>query len=334
MRAGFPLVSEGSPAQSDEAQREKESAVTEQPQYIGRVRGSCSDQGVCHFIEFVNGRQQLYGLAAPVALGTVKISQYARAQPHRSERHPVVARRHREEKPDSAHRDVDERRVKKKIDDAEGRKNRPQQAGQHEHGRNYANHANEKELGVIENRIHRLREQEPVVAQLAIGGDNAVDSNENRQGHDRARHLEHQAPNGRRATGSHLRSHRVPQRHQQYVAPQKGDNEDRNSALEHEITKLPERVSRQTGGAFHCDSPTASRNCCSSTDLSGTTLATSTPLPIRSASAALSSARLCTVTSYAPRPASSAWGNTARMRSCPLARVTLNRVPATRGAFS
>src|SRR6185369_15056902 len=107
-----------------------------------------------------------------------------------------------------------------------------------------------------------------------------------------------------------VRPEHRPHRRHDCESKERARNDERNSSLANEVAELPVGVTREIRRHQFC-SPTASRNCCSSTDREGTTPATSTPPPISRARAPFSSTILEKVSSNSPSPESTACGNIA-----------------------
>src|SRR6266571_7067241 len=84
-----PLVGERPSPKNEQPQREEERPVSYQPENIACIRASRPDQGVCHLVELVNGRQQLYHLTAPSVLRSKCVAQNPGAQPDGREGEPV-----------------------------------------------------------------------------------------------------------------------------------------------------------------------------------------------------------------------------------------------------
>src|SRR4029079_1295770 len=104
--------------------------------------------------------------------------------------------------------------------------------------------------------------------------------------------------------------------HDKCKTEERARDEEGIAALANEIAQLPVRIARKVS-RHQFSSPTASRNCCSSTEREGTTPATRTPPAIIRPRAEFKSAMLENVSSNSSSPDRSASGNISFTRSDP-----------------
>src|SRR5687767_7061571 len=299
----------------DQSKNEKEQAVAGEPCDIEeRCRSRC-DERPRDAVHLVHGRQQLDRLALPVAIISKERPEDARAYPDGCQSYPVVFAGRGNEEADAAERDINQASVQHEIPDVESAGDHEENSGKEQHSTEETDEVHNEQLRVVENRAHRLREHEAVIPHLSVSRDDSVERDQYRDRDEGSRQQRHDT---RYELGSHLGRERAAERQQLQVSPQQADYHDGDTLLHHEVAELPEGIFGQSP-AIHCVSPTASRNCCSSTDRSGITLVTSAPRPMRSASDAFRSWMLRTVTEYSPFPAASAPGNTSLSLSSPAA---------------
>src|SRR5512141_588838 len=207
------------------------------------------------------------------------------------------------------------------------RENR-ERAKQDRDRREKADEIDDEELRVVRRNAHRFREEKPVVPHLAVCRNDAVESDE---GEDQ-RYLTHDGDEHR------LRHSRVdspshcPYWRDDCDSDEKSHKQQCDPALAREILELPQCITAKVR-LHQFFSPTASLNCCSRTDLEGTTLATRTPPAMIFESVSLRSLTFDMGISNSPPPTSFATGIISSILAAPLT-TAIRYVPAVSAVWS